>query len=175
MRPLLAIAVILSAMLLVGAAVGLIRYRQAFPAPSEEVVRLDAQKRAALANLKAESKFGPHSYPPLGYTGAATPEDKLVATSAVNGLIDGVLAHSDGPIAARDVSRLIAKALRRVEMLETEDRDRAGDYMIEVWYLLGFHEATGRFAHGSAFPRWPSYAEPLPPGWKSPTEPRPIG
>lgn len=175
MRGHTAVAIILGVALLAGAAFGIISYRQVFPKPSDEVAQLDPLKRAALAQLKLEPKFGPHNYPPLGYTGAATSEDKLAATAAVDDLIDSVLAYPDGPIAAKDVSRLVGKALRRVDMLETEDRNRAGDYMIEVWYHLGFRGATGRFAHGSAFPRWPGYAEPLPPGWKSPTESRPAG
>ncbi len=64
--------------------------------------------------------------------------------------------------------------MKRVNLLETEDRDRTGDYMIEIWYLLGFKGATGRFAYGASFKRPAGYGEPLPPGWKSPTEPRPI-
>jgi hypothetical protein len=128
-----------------------------------------------LNSLRAEAKFGPHAFPPLGYTGAATPRDKDVATRAVNDMISGVLAHPDGAITAKEVSRLIAKVMRQVDLLDTEDRDRAGDYMIEVWYILGFRGATGHFAYGSAFPRWPGFEEPLPPGWKSPSEPRHIG
>lgn len=157
------------------AATAVVWYRPAFPPASSELIQVTPEKRAALNHLRAEPKFGPHNFPPLGYTGAATPRDKDVATAAVDDMIDPVLAHRNGAVAAKDVTRLIAKAMRRVDLLDTEDRDRAGDYMLEVWFILGFKGATGQFAHGSAFPRWPGYAEPLPPGWKSPTEPRRIG
>ena len=60
--------------------------------------------------------------------------------------------------------------MKRVNLLETEDRDRTAGYMIEIWYILGFKGATGQFAYGSAFPVPHGYAESLPPGWKSPTE-----
>jgi len=65
--------------------------------------------------------------------------------------------------------------MKPIKLLATEDRERAMGYMLEIWYLLGFKGATGRFAYGSAFQNPPGYGEPLPPGWRSPTEPRPIG
>ena len=127
-----------------------------------------------LQRLRAEIKFLPNDYPPLGYTGAATPENQARATAAVNGVIDAVLAQSDGLIHAKAVSDLIGGAMKAVNSLETEDRDRAGGYMVEVWYLLGFKGATGRFAYGSAYPKPQGYGEPLPPGWAAPDKPRPI-
>jgi hypothetical protein len=175
MRTLFIIGSLLAAALVVAAVVAFIRYRQAFPTPSAEVVQLTPEKRAAIARLRAEPKFVPHDFPPLGYTGAATPEDGAVATAAVDEMLDGVLAKPNGPLEAKAVIPLIGIAMRKVGVLETEDRDRTADYMVEAWYLLGFKGATGRFAHGAAFPRAPGYLEPLPPGWKSPTEPRQIG
>lgn len=151
------------------------QYSRLWPNPSSEVVQLTSEKRTTLERLKAEEKFGPNDYPPLGYTGAATPEDRIRATAAVNGVVDSVLANADGPIKARTVSGLIGKAMRDVDLLETEDRDRTQGYLLEVWYILGFKGATGHFAYGSAFPRPPGYGEPLPPGWTAPDKPRPIG
>jgi hypothetical protein len=163
------------AILLVGAVgYGLFLYNRGFPPVSSEVVQLTAAKRAVLTRLKAEKKFGPDDYPPLGYTGIATPEDGAVATAAVNAIIDAVLARPDGPLPARVVSELIGKAVRKIGLLETEDRDRATGYMVEIWYILGFKGATGHFAYGSAFPIPPGYGEPLPPGWTAPDKPRPI-
>jgi len=65
--------------------------------------------------------------------------------------------------------------MKAVDLLETEDRDRTQDYLLEIWYILGFKGATGRFAYGSAFVPPKGYGEPLPPGWTSPDHPRPIG
>lgn len=175
MRVLLVAVLVLAALLVAGAGFGFWRYRQAFPAVSAEVVQLTPATRSRLERLRAEAKFGSHDYPPLGYTGAATPDARALASAAVDEVIDGVLSRGDGPVAAKTVSDLIGTGMRRVDRLDTEDRDRAADYMLEVWYLLGFKGATGRFAHGAAFPRPAGYAEPLPPGWKSPGEPRPIG
>ena len=59
-------------------------------------------------------------------------------------------------------------------MLETEDRDRAQGYMLEIWYILGFKGATGLFAYGAAYSKPVGYGEPLPPGWTGPDKPRPI-
>jgi hypothetical protein len=59
-------------------------------------------------------------------------------------------------------------------MLETEDRDRAYGYMLEVWYILGFKGPTGHFDSGSAYSKPPGYSEPLPPGWLAPDKPRRI-
>ena len=143
-----------------------------FPQTTAEVVEFTPEKRAHLQRLRAEDKFQPHQYPPLGYTGAETPQDRQKATAAVNTVIDAVLAQSDGPIAGSTVSALIGKAMRDVNMLATEDRDRTGDYMLEIWYFLGFKGPTGRFAYGPAFPKPDGYGEPLPPGWSAPDKPR---
>ena len=147
------------------------KYIQLFPEPSNEVVQLTPEKRALLESLRKEAKFGAHRFPPLGYTGAETPEDAARATNAVNGVIDAVLAY-DGPVAARMVSRLIGKATRQTFWLATADRDRTLEYLLEIWYVLGFKLATGQFAHGAAYPRPAGYAEPLPPGWTAPDQPR---
>jgi hypothetical protein len=57
----------------------------------------------------------------------------------------------------------------------TEDRDRTQGYMLEIWYILGFKGATGRFAYGGAVQKPSGLGEPLPPGWTAPDRPRPIG
>lgn len=165
--------------LLVIAALGLVaagwwRYSSLFPGPSREIVHLDGTKRQALSRLRDEKKFEPHDYPPLGYTGIATPEEGAVARAAVNDVLGSILSRPDGPVPATSVAELIGRAMKSVGTLETEDRDRTAGYMIEIWYLLGFTDATGRFAYGAAFPRPGGHGEPLPPGWKSPTQPRPI-
>lgn len=145
-----------------------------FPTPSTEVVQLTPEKRALLQRLRAETKFQPQSFPPFGYTGAETPEDRVQGTAAVNGVIDAVLAQPDGPVHAPAVSSLIGKGLEEVDLLATEDRDRTQGYMLEIWYILGFKGATGHFAYGAAFRKPEGYGEPLPPGWSAPDKPRPI-
>jgi hypothetical protein len=150
------------------------QYTRLFPAASTEVVQLTPGKRATLQRLRSEAKFKPHNYPPLGYTGADTPEDGARATAAVNEVIDAVLSRSDGPIQAKIVIDLIGHAMGAVDMLATEDRDRTQEYMLEIWYILGFKGATGHFAYGSAFQKPDGYGEPLPPGWTAPDKPRPI-
>ncbi|MBR1088324.1 hypothetical protein JQ621_12705 [Bradyrhizobium manausense] len=150
------------------------KYAQLFPEPSTEVVQLTPEKRALLERLRRETKFQPHHFPPLGYTGAETPEDRTRATDAVNGVIDAVLAQPDGPVQAREVSRLIGKGMSQVSWLATEDRDRTGGYLVEVWYILGFKGATGQFASGVSYARAGGYSEPLPPGWTAADQPRPI-
>jgi hypothetical protein len=151
------------------------KYSQLFPEPSNEVVQLTPEKRAVLQLLRKEAKFGPHRFPPLGYTGAETPEDRARAIEAVDGVIDAVLAHPNGPVHARTVSGLIGKGMSRVFSLATEDRERTGEYLVEVWYILGFRGATGQFASGAPSSRHGAYSEPLPPGWTAPDQPRPIG
>jgi hypothetical protein len=151
------------------------QYSRLWPAPSSEVVQLTPEKRAVLSQLKAEEKFQPDNYPPIGYVGAATPEDRARGTAAVNDVIDAVLANVNGPMKAKAVSPLLAKAMRGVNLLDTEDRDRTQGYLLEIWYILGFKGATGRFAYGAGFPKPPGYGEPLPPGWTAPDKPRAIG
>ena len=146
-----------------------------FPTASSEMVELTSEERSRLQALRAEHKFQPHEYPPLGYTGMATPDDERIATEAVNDVIDGILAAPDGPRHASKVADDIGKAMKKIGSLETEDRDRTSGYLIEIWYLLGFKGPTGRFSYGAGFPIPPGYGEPLPPGWKSPTQPRAIG
>jgi hypothetical protein len=140
------------------------KYSSLYPKSSQETVQLNAEKRHALTRLRDERKFEPHDYPPLGYTGIATPEEGVVARAAVNDVIGSLLSREDGPIAAKPVSELIGRGMKRVDQLETEDRDRTADYMIEIWYLLGFNGATGRFGYGASFQRPEGYGEPLPPG-----------
>lgn len=166
---------LLTVLLLALLVAGWWRYSSFFHKVSQETVQLDEAKRRALIGLRDEKKFEPYDYPPLGYTGIATPEEGIVARAAVNDVIESILSRDNGPVTATTVSNLIGKGMRRVNLLETEDRDRTADYMIEIWYLLGFKGATGQFAYGAAFRRPEGYGEPLPPGWKSPAEPRPIG
>lgn len=146
-----------------------------FPTPSTEVVQLSDRAIQQLKRLKAEAKFQPNDFPPLGYTGAESEVDKVTASAAVNTVIDAIVIHSDQPVRATTVSRFISKAMKDVDLLATEDRDRTAGYLLEIWYIAGFKGATGRFAYGSAFPKPLGYGEPLPPGWKSPAEPRAIG
>ncbi|MET4701410.1 hypothetical protein ABIE65_004457 [Constrictibacter sp. MBR-5] len=171
------IFVVLLAIAFLASIVLTIYWRQSrlFPSPSQEIVQLNPEKRQVLMRLKGERKFEPHAYPPLGYTGTATPEDGLAARAAVNDVIESILSQNDGPIAAKTVSGLIGQNMKRVRRLETEDRYRTIEYTIEIWHILGFRGATGQFAHGGPPPQPNGFGEPLPPGSKSPTEPRPIG
>lgn len=168
------LAVVLFALGAAGAAAWW-KYSRLFDKPPKEVVQLDDQKRAMLTSLRHEEKFEPNEYPPLGYTGVATPEEGIVARAAVNDVLDAILSRKNGPVPATTVSDLIGRGMKRVNLLETEDRDRTAGYMIEIWYILGFKGPTGRFAYGAAFPKPHGYGEPLPPGWKSPTQPRRSG
>ena len=174
MRLLLIACVVLAVAVVAFLGFRLWQFSRLWPRASAEVVQLTPEKRDLLVRLRAETKFLPHDYPPLGYTGAATPADRVQATSAVDGVINGVLAWPNGPIHAKAVSNLIGSGVNAVNMLETEDRDRTYGYMIEIWYILGFKGATGHFAYGSAYPAPQGYAEPLPPGWTAPDKPRPI-
>lgn len=167
--------ILLAAGLLAAMTLGWWKYSSLFPKPSHETVMLDPEKRSTLRRLREEGKFEPNDYPPLGYTGIATLEDGTTARSAVNKVIDAVLSQRDGPLSSTTVSDLIGREMKRVSLLETEDRERTCDYMIEIWYLLGFRGATGRFSYGAAYQIPKGYGEPLPPGWKSPQEPRVIG
>lgn len=175
MRRVLLVAVSVVAVVLVGfAGSRLWRSFQPWPAPSSEVVQLTHEKRVILGQLEAEEKFGPNDYPPIGYTGAATPKDRARASAAVDSVIDALLVRPNGPLKARTVSDLIARAMRQVDSLDTEDRERTQGYLLEIWYLLGFKGATGHFFYGSASYKPPGYGEPLPPGWTAPDKPRPI-
>ena len=146
-----------------------------FPKTSTEVVQLSDQAVQRLKLLRSETKFLPNDFPPLGYTGAESGADTVTASAAVNWVIDTILARSDQPVRAASIAQLFSTAMKEVDLLATEDRDRTQGYLLEIWYIAGFKGATGRFAYGAAFPKPLGYGEPLPPGWKSPTEPRPIG
>ena len=132
-------------------------------------------KREVLLHLRQEAKFGPNDYPPLGYAGIPSLQDKAVAVEAVDSVVDGVIARPNGPLPAKLVIKLISKGMKKARLLDTEDGDRAQGYMLEIWYDLGFKGATGLFVYGSAFRAPPGYGEPLPPGWATPDRPRPIG
>ena len=152
----------------------MVRTPETFPPPSAEIIQVTPEKRALLHRLRAEIKFQANDYPPFGYTGVTTAQDQAQATAAINTLIDAVLARFDGPLSGSTISALIGRAVRDVDMLETEDRERAYGYMLEVWYILGFKGPTGHFASGSAYSNPPGYSEPLPPGWLAPDKPRRI-
>jgi|SRR5579859_565270 len=104
-----------------------------WPRVSAEVVQLTPEKRLLLQRLRAENKFQPNNYPPLGYTGAATPEDQARANGAVNGVINGVLAYPDGPVQAKAVSHLIRDRMKTVALLETE----IGTEPQVIWWRFG--------------------------------------
>lgn len=105
-----------------------------------------------------------------------SPEDLAKGNIAVNGAIGDLLSRPASSLKARDVIKVFRRRYWGVQLLDTEDRDRVSDYYDEIWYLLGFKGSMG-LAHGAWYQSHtpPGYGEPLPPGWKSPTEPRPIG
>jgi len=161
--------------ILVGAGVFALRIWRSLPRPpptSTEVVELTREKRQALERLRAEHKFQPDEIAPWYYVGVETPQDEVTANSTVHGVIDAILARPDGPLPAKTVAALIGRGMKQVDLLATEDRDRTHEYMLEIWYLLGFKGSTGLFTYGSVFVVPPGYQEPLPKGWASPTEPR---
>lgn len=145
-----------------------------FPKSSTELVSLNAGKQAHLEALRRERKFQPDDYPPLGYTGTEDPAEERLAVSAVNKTIDLILSQPTKAVPADLVVERFAKVMDSVDLLPTEDRERTWDYLLEIWYILGFHGNTGLAMHGAAFPVPDGYKEPLPRGWKSPTSPRPI-
>lgn len=118
------------------------QYSRLWPRPSAEVIQLTPDKRLLLQRLRAEAKFQPNDYPPLGYTGAETRGDEARATAAVNQVIDAVLTKFDGPLHAEVLIALIGKGMREVDTLATEDRDRTQGYLLEIWYILGFRLAA---------------------------------
>ena len=174
MRLLLIAAFVLGLAAFVFLGVRFWQYSRLWPKPSAELVQLTPEKRLLLQRLRAENKFQPNDYPPLGYTGAETREDEARAMATVNQVIDAVLTKPDGPLRAEVVIALIGKGTREVGTLATEDRDRTRGYLLEIWYILGFKGPTGLFAYGSAYPKPDGYGEPLPPGWIAPDKPRPI-
>jgi len=96
---------------------------------------LTSEVRAELVALRAEIKFKPDAA--SGYQGADTPEDLAPLNASVNGLIDQVLAHTDGPISETDTFMLIGLALPGVSPFATEDRERAYAYFNQIWTILG--------------------------------------
>lgn len=178
LRSLLSLAAALLSLIALAATIpfrgGFAQFSRLYPEASRETVDLTPGKRDLLQRLLAETKFLPHDYPPLGYTGAGSPQDAAIATKAVNSVIETILARPDGPLPAAIVIERIGPAMRPIRLLDTADRDRTIDYMVEIWYMLVFKGATGRFAHGAGFPIPPGYGEPLPPGWTAPDAPRPI-
>jgi len=111
----------------------------------------------------------------LGYTGTESDQERSIATGAVDTVLLEIISSGTNTIRTATISALIAEAMRAVRALPTEDRDRTAGYLLEIWYIVGFRGATGRFAFGKAYPFPEGYGEPLPPGWTSPTTPRQIG
>ncbi len=141
----------------------------------EELVSFSPEVRRRLEALRAEPKFGPHSYPPAGYTGPDTPEDLEPLVAIVNLAIEAVLSISGETIAASSVRPILHRAIEEGDLFATEDRERVWGYVLEIWYILDFHSPL--FAEllsyrGVQLPD--GYSEPLPPGWSSPGQPREI-
>lgn len=155
----------------------ILRLDSAYPAVTEERVTVTPENRCLLVQLRQEAKFEPHDFPPLGYAGPATPEDAMIMNRAVNGFLDAILAVRGSELAGRDVSSKMKRPIDSVFWLETADRNRVYEYLLEAWYILGFRGATGHFfARTNAEGRASSeFVETLPPGWRSPTEPRLVG
>lgn len=96
---------------------------------------LTPDARAQLRALKAKAKFRPDYL--AGYVGVDAPEDLPPLTASVNGLIDDVLAHPDGPVSEGDILPLVATAVHKVDAFATADRERAYRYFGQVWTILG--------------------------------------
>lgn len=174
MRPALSLLIVGVALLVGGGGCATWQHKPSLATASAEVSSLTPDRRGSLERLRDERKFQPYDFPSREYTGAESPEDEAVATRAVNSVIETILARQNGTLPAGAVSKLIDRQMRTVRLLATEDRERTQDYMLEIWYLIGFRSPTGLFAYGQSFEIPQGHGEPLPPGWKSPTEPRPI-
>ena len=140
----------------------------------DEVVSAPETSWLRLADLRREQKFVPHDYPPLGYTGPDTPEDLAPLTEIVNVAIDGVLALKAETLSASAVRFILSRADEQVRMFATEDRDRVWGYLVEVWYIMGFHVPLFGGTYGEHFQIPDGYSDPLPPGWMTPDRPRPL-
>lgn len=140
----------------------------------DETVATPPAVWARLADLRGEPKFVPHEYPPLGYTGADTPEDLEPLTEIVDQAIVEVLGLQAATLSASAVRPVLHRADDSVDLFATEDRDRVWGYLIEIWYILGFHVSLFGAEYGSYFQIPEGYGEPLPPGWTAPDRPRPI-
>lgn len=92
-----------------------------FRAGSSEIVKLSPVARVQLQRLRAEPKFRPHAFPPLGYTGAANSHDQTLASDAVDRVITSILEQPGGVIEARMVAQMFRVAMHKVWLLDTED------------------------------------------------------
>lgn len=115
-------------------------YSSPFSKPAQETVQLNAEKRHALVRLRDETKFEPRDYPPLDYTGIATPEEGIAARATVNDVIEAILARQDGPVAAATVLDLVGQGMRRVGVT-------AGAFSTDDWRAV---ELTGSSAQDFA-------------------------
>ena len=105
------------------------------PAVAQGAPAVTPEARVQLNALKAKAKFRPDFL--AGYAGVDLPEDLPPLTASVDGLIDDVLAHPDGPVSEGDILPLIATAVHKVDGFATADRERAYLYFEQVWTILG--------------------------------------
>jgi hypothetical protein len=140
----------------------------------DETIAVPEAAWARLQALRREPKFVPHDYPPLGYVGPDMPEDLQPLTRIVDQALDGVLALKAATLSAMAVRPVLRNASEGLATFATEDRDRAWGYLVEIWYILGFHVPLFEGIYGEAFQIPEGYGEPLPPGWSAPGTPRPI-
>lgn len=138
----------------------------------EETGLLDGAVRARLQAIRDEDKFQPDPTLDPPYPGPRGPKTRARLVAVIDALIADILAEPDGPIEASDLAGRIGLAVAAVAKKAEADARRTHGYLLEVWWIFGFRSAAGYFAPEDGAGAVEGFAEPLPPGWLSPEEPR---
>lgn len=103
-------------------------------------VEFTRDKRERLLTLRKADKFSAEKS--LDYPGADDPDSKAQLSLVINDCLDGVLRQPNGRLDGDVVREQFIGAQKRLDDFSPDDHDRAVEYMVQMWRVLGFKTRT---------------------------------
>lgn len=105
-----------------------------------DYVELTQDKRERLKLLRKADKFNPDKS--LEYPGADDPDVKAQLSQMINDCLDGLLRQPDGRLDGDVVREQFIGVVKKIDNYNPDDHDRAVEYMVQMWRILGFKTRT---------------------------------
>ena len=98
------------------------------------------EKRERLLSLRKAKKFNPEKS--LDYPGADDPDAKAELNLIIDDCLDGLMRQPNGRLDGDVVREQFIGAVKRLDNFAPDDHDRAIEYMVQIWRVLGFRTRT---------------------------------
>lgn len=112
-----------------------------------DYVNFTHDKRVRLLSMRNAEKFKPEN--------SELPDDsddKVELNQIINACLDAILIQPNGRLDGEVVREQFMGAVKKLDHFAPEESERAIEYMVEIWRILGFRTRTGVLGEPSAEP-----------------------